>query len=54
MELYDDIPRFNYLDKEVIDLYAAGYRKVIENHMDMLENDTKETLGGHSYGSENH
>ena len=33
------IPRFNYLDKEIIDLYAAGYRKVIENHMDLLEND---------------
>ena len=48
------IPRFNYLDKEVIDLYAAGYRKVIENHMDLLENDAKEAQGGHWYGSENH
>ncbi len=48
------IPRFNYLDKEVIDLYAAGYRKVIENHMDLLENDAKEAQGGHWYGAENH
>ena len=48
------IPRFNYLDKEVIDLYAMGYRKVIENHMDLLENDAKEAQGGHWYGAENH
>ena len=40
--------------EEVIDLYAAGYRKVIENHMDLLENDAKEAQGGHWYGSENH
>ena len=48
------IPRFNYLDKKVIDLYAAGYRKVIENHTDLLENDAKEAQGGHWYGAENH
>jgi len=47
-------PRFNYLDKEIINLFAAGYRKVIENHMDLLENDSKEAQGGRWYGSENH
>jgi len=31
-----------------------GYRKVIENHMDLLENDAKEAQGGHWYGAENH
>ena len=46
-------PRFNYLDKEIIGLYAAGYRKVIENHMQLLENDRKEAQGGRWYGSEN-
>ncbi len=46
-------PRFNYLDKEVIDLYAKGYRKVIENHILLLENDRKEAQGGRWYGTEN-
>ena len=48
------VPRFNYLDKEVIDLYASGYRKVIEKHMDLLENDIDKAQGGHWYGAENH
>lgn len=47
------VPRFNYLDKEIIDRYVAGYRKVIENHLDLLENDRKEAQGGRWYGSEN-
>ncbi len=47
------VPRFNYLDRDVIDLYAAGYRKVIEHHDQLLENDEKEAQGGHWYGSEN-
>lgn len=51
---YFSIPRFNFLDKNVIDLYAAGYRKVVENHTDLLDNDTKEVQGGHWYGAENH
>ena len=46
-------PRFNYLDKEIIDLYVAGYRKVIENHMDLLEGDENKVQGGRWYGSEN-
>ncbi len=46
-------PRFNYLDKEIVGLFAAGYRKVIENHMQLLENDRKEAQGGRWYGSEN-
>lgn len=47
------VPRFNYLDREVIDLYVAGYRKVIENHMQLLEDDKKEAQGGRWYGAEN-
>ena len=46
-------PRFNYLDREIISRFAAGYRKVIENHMQLLENDRKEAQGGRWYGSEN-
>ncbi len=46
-------PRFNYLDKEVIDLYAKVYRKVIETHMQLIEHDEKAEQGGRWYGSEN-
>ena len=46
-------PRFNYLDRSVIDLYAAGYRKVIEKHRDLLTDDAHEAQGGRWYGSEN-
>ena len=41
------------VSQEIIDRYAAGYRKVIENHMQLLENDRKEAQGGRWYGSEN-
>ena len=34
------IPRFVYFDKEWIERYAAGFRKVIENHEQLLEGDT--------------
>ncbi len=34
------IPRFSYFDKEWIEAYAAGFRKVIENHEQLLEGDT--------------
>ena len=47
------VPRFNYLEKEVIDLYAEGFRKVIKNYTQLLENDRKEAQGGRWYGSEN-
>ncbi len=47
-------PRFNYLDREVIDLYAAGYRKVVENHMQLLPGDYEdEKQGGRWYGKTN-
>jgi hypothetical protein len=36
------IPRFSYFDKEWIEHYAAGFRKVIENHEQLLEGDTHE------------
>ena len=47
------VPRFNYLDREVIDRFAAGYRKVVENHTQLLENDAGEAQGGRWYGAEN-
>ena len=34
------IPRFSYFDKEWIEAYAAGFRKVIENHEQLLDGDT--------------
>lgn len=46
-------PRFNFMHKEIIDLYAKGYRKVIENHEQLLESDSKEAQGGRWYGSDN-
>lgn len=36
------IPRFSYFDKEWIERYAAGFRKVIENHEQLLDGDTHE------------
>ena len=41
------------LDRDVIDLYARGYRKVIENHTQLLDDDRREAQGGHWYGFDN-
>ncbi len=48
------VPRFNYLDKEIVDLFVAGFKKVIENHEALLEGDNKEAQGGRWYGNDNH
>ena len=40
------VPRFNYLDEEVIERYAAGYRKVAENFRLLLDADEKREMGG--------
>ena len=47
------VPRFNVMDKEMIELYASAYRKVIENRADLLAGDEKRAQGGRWYGSEN-
>ena len=46
-------PWFKKFDKEWIELYAAVYRKVVENYEDLLESDTDKEQGGRWHGSEN-
>lgn len=46
-------PWFKYLDKEFIELYAKAFRKVIENHEQLIEEDADKTQGGRWYGTEN-
>ncbi len=48
------VPRFNFLNREIVGRFAEGYRKVIENHQQLLENDQRAAQGGRWYGSENH
>ncbi|MBQ4137392.1 MAG: aminotransferase class I/II-fold pyridoxal phosphate-dependent enzyme [Clostridia bacterium] len=47
------IPWFKHYDKEWIELYASAFRKVIENHEELLENDNNTAQGGRWYGAEN-
>ena len=47
------IPWFKHFDKFWIEKYASAYRKVAENHMDLLERDTHSVLEGRWYGMEN-
>ena len=47
------VPWFKHCDKEWIEKYANAYRKVIENHMQLLENDTAAAQGGRWYGMGN-
>lgn len=47
------VPWFKHLDKEWIEKYANAYRKVIENHTQLLEADKKDKQGGRWYGTEN-
>lgn len=46
-------PWFKHLDKELIEKHAAAFRKVIENHEQLLEDDKDKTQGGRWYGTEN-
>ena len=45
-------PWFKHFDKEWIDLYAAAYRKVVENHKVLLEGDFDKSQDGIWYGAE--
>ena len=47
------IPWFKHLDKEWIDRYVAAFKKVIENHEQLLEDDSAESAGGRWYGKKN-
>ncbi len=40
------VPWFKHYDKEWIERYAAGFRKVIENHEQLLEGDSHEGIDG--------
>lgn len=46
-------PWFKHFDKEWIEKYAAIFRKVVENHEHLLENDKEKSQGGRWYGTEN-
>ena len=47
------VPWFKHFDKEWIELYAKAYRKVIENHEQLLEGDLNKLEGGRWFGTEN-
>jgi len=47
------VPWFKHFDKEWIEAYAAAFRKVIENHEQLLESDTDKAQSGRWYGSTN-
>ena len=47
------VPWFKHFDKEWIEKYAAIFRKVIENHEQLLDTDFKDSQGGRWYGTEN-
>lgn len=47
------IPRFSYFDKEWIEKYAELFRKVVENHEQLLDADENAKQGGRWYGHEN-
>ncbi len=47
------VPRFVYLDKEWIELYASAVRKVAENYKELLADDEKGEDGGRWHGAEN-
>ena len=47
------VPWFIQPDKAWIDQYVAAFRKVIENHMQLLEADGKGDTGGRWYGTGN-
>lgn len=47
------VPRFTTYNKEWIERYANAYRKVIENHTLLLDEDVKDEQGGRWFGKEN-
>ncbi|MBQ8640880.1 MAG: aminotransferase class V-fold PLP-dependent enzyme [Clostridia bacterium] len=47
------VPWFKHFDREWIDKYAAAFRKVVENHLQLCEDVTDDGQGGRWYGTEN-
>ncbi len=47
------VPWFKHFDKVWIDRFAAAFKKVIDNHEQLLEHDAGEGQGGRWYGTEN-
>ena len=47
------VPWFKHFDKEWIEAYANAYRKVIENHEQLLEGDADKQQGGRWFGTAN-
>ncbi|MBR2441651.1 MAG: DegT/DnrJ/EryC1/StrS family aminotransferase [Clostridia bacterium] len=47
------VPWFKRLDKAWIEKYAAAFRKVVENHTQLLSGDTDSKQGGRWHGVEN-
>ena len=47
------IPWFKHFDKEWIERYAAAFRKVVENHQQLLDADAQAAQGGRWYGFDN-
>ena len=54
-ELIDcfSVPWFKHDDRVWIDRFAAAFRKVIDNHEQLLEQETQSNRGGRWYGTEN-
>ncbi|MBE6657945.1 MAG: aminotransferase class I/II-fold pyridoxal phosphate-dependent enzyme [Ruminococcaceae bacterium] len=47
------VPWFKHFDRDIIDSYVRIFKKVIENHEQLLEKDEKQAQGGRWYGTEN-
>ena len=47
------VPWFKHFDREWIERYAHAFRKVIENHRQLLEADEQQAQGGRWYGFDN-
>jgi len=47
------VPWFKHYDKEWIEKYAEIFRKVVENHTQLLADDTDKSQGGRWYGKTN-
>ncbi len=47
------VPWFKHFDKEWIEISARAFRKVAENHLQLIEQDTDKKQGGRWYGTEN-
>ena len=47
------VPWFKHFDKEWIEKYAQVFRKVVENHEQLLDGDNDKTQGGRWYGMTN-